>query len=1065
MALQKVPVSLNLLSGADTKMNEQIQTSYKDMVNVVFSGNQTAKKMKGYDLLATLPAGEQYSSIFTRERELLFQTDKGSYKYYEIPSDIYKIDSVGSTEVDKLSSYGEVTCVADDYVMHISTTREGNILPGNDLQVQNLIVYTFTDTAGNVLNKIEIPCSMVGQILDNPTVFRWIKPTKFGNDFFSMGFDSDGFGTSNGDIYLKKFTYDIPTNTFIVAATKTYVGEKYINLKGFDIYTDGTSLIAAFQAGGYAGGAVLRRLNYTTLVETHSVPLYSGDPAGLSSIWTSLHIFQRDSGTIYITSSTIPAADGVNTFLNLAIYQKSNLVFVSSNIVQTRLGTPSTNNFHWLPIPISDSQVYAMGWTNGKLDNPAALVGQSFSPIQRATSYFNDGDVSNFAVYNNASDGLMPISNIFIENGEYYAFFCSQLGLNSVFMVVRIKDGVPVATFCASKTPQESAAQNNDPRVIKVWNLAWKNASDWFGFVAGNAYKSDGKWYLSVRKTANKGELFAVSEFYSVDFNAYKTNTQIEIVGKAHIFNGQPAYYDGKDLSEFGFNNRPVIQGGRSQAVTGTSSLPATGDYQFAAVYKWKDASGNVFYSDLSNIMGPMNVQNAVGTPTAIFIQPNAPLVTTKENVIVELYMKKDADQFRLVRQYAYEKGLMKEIDPPATTGIRIYPPDAGAIFLPFTGTFVAGGDYPTSVLTDSIASAIYEDRVFTVSKDNPISIPYSQQKLQGWGTEFNQDIFYIDVYDKRGVNEDDLTGLIAMDGRLFIFKQRSILYIVGSGPSRANTGDDISSPQLVTTDVGCVWAKSLVLVPDGIMFMSDKGIYILNRKLQVTYLGSNVERFNGNTVTSAILLEYVNEVRFTTSEGELLVYNYLENAWSWFVGLPAVGACIWKNKYVILLTDGRVFAESDTHNKIVQNGVSTEIIQTISTPWIRGEEIQNWEKVYETLILGYYKSPHQLKLSVYYDYELFVSEEYTIDPLDQADYNVTIRPTNQELESGAKTNGVYQMRIDMIRKNCQAFRIVIQDIPEDVENNTGECFALSNITTTVGAKQGPAKLPAAKSY
>lgn len=254
--------------------------------------------------------------------------------------------------------------------------------------------------------------------------------------------------------------------------------------------------------------------------------------------------------------------------------------------------------------------------------------------------------------------------------------------------------------------------------------------------------------------------------------------------------------------------------------------------------------------------------------------------------------------------------------------------------------------------------------------------------------------------------------------------------------------------------------------MPFGVMFKSEKGIYLISRGLDVKYLGSPVEKFNDFEITSAILLDKVNEVRFTTLEGYILVYNYYSDQWSWFNNLPSRGACIWKGKYVLMLANGKIYVESQAHHKIVEGATSTPIVQKITTPWIRrGEAIQEWEKVYRSLILGFYKTPHQMKLEVYYDYEKFVSEEYIIDPLSEGDYNTTTRPTNEELENGTKTNGVYQLMVDMIRKNCQAFRMVITDIAQDIDNNTGECFALSNITVTIGIKKGVAKLPAVKSY
>jgi hypothetical protein len=1060
MALQKTPVNLNLITGADTKANEQIASTYKDMVNVVFTGDMTVKKMKGYDLLAELPPDEFYSGVFTRDNELLAQSDKGTYKYFEHAEEIQKIDSIGSTAIDQLNSYGEVFIAGAVHDMHIGISREAVDDGSGSFTDRFLINHTFTDKFGNVINTIQSPYIIIATFAKNEQTFRGLKALVnteelsgiFSDEFFVLEPDDAGY------FRIVRFSYDPGSNTFSELADYTQATYTYGSIQMLDMYCDGTSIFLAFKTSIFTN-PTLWRFSMLALTLDDAFTLYHGDPAGLVPIYSSLQIHARDNDTIYVTSASAPlGVDGQpgTTFLDISIYNKNPLAFVSDHLAKSATATVGTSErAHWICRVLSDTTANAILTTVYVAPN-AAVTAYTYPYLLMPITAFNNGSPlgtrADVAIY----QGAIPVSEIFTENGEDYIFLISGAGINSIYHIVRVSDGAPMATFCASKVIQAKTPS------IRIWNLS-NNSADKYTFVINKPYKYDGKWFFAVRKIRPAGaDYYCEPALFSFDFDASLINTQLEIVGKTTVFNGQPAYYDGRDFSEFGLNNRPLIL--EAKTVSSAGTLPIDTAYQVVAVYRWKDNSGNVYYSDISNIAGgttPIPVDVA-GT-YAIQFNVYCPLVTTKKNIELLIYVKKGSDQFRLYQEVTFSKD--RAFNRVAYTGeIETYPATE-LEFLPFTGTFVAGGDYPTSPLTGTVASSIYEDRIFTLTKDKPISLVYSQKKILGWGTEFNQDIFYQDIYDKRGVYEDDLTGLIAMDGRQFIFKQRSILYIVGSGPSRANTQDDTSSPQLVTTDVGCISAKSLVLVPEGIMFMSDKGIYLLNRKLVVSYIGANVERFNSNTVTSAILLEKVNEVRFTTLEGEVLVYNYLSAAWSWFTGLPSVGACIWKGKYTLLLTDGKLYAENPAHNKMTGVGVPVAIVQTISTPWIRSEQVQDWQKIYETLILGYYKTPHQIKLSVYYDYEEYVSETYTIDPLSSASYNTTVRPTNTELEAGTKTNGVYAMRVDMIRKNCQAFRVVIEDIPGSVLANTGECFALSNITITVGSKKGPAKFPASKSY
>jgi hypothetical protein len=1033
MALQKQKFTLNLIQGTDTKTNDQIDTSFKDMVNVVFDGDLTAKKMNGYDVAGSLPPSEYYSGIFTQGNELLTQSEKGTYKFFEQNASFSKIDNIGSTSVDKVPSYGEFFCAGAYFNLHVGfitrSTYTGGVITYN-----NSYVYTFTDKNGAVLNTVEKPV-VISVSDDEPTAFKFLQIADYSSNSTSGNYFFVARTGANSKLYLDKYSYDVGTNTFTSSASVTFDGTggrrsiTWINMRSLDIYTDGQNLFMAVLDSGASSGEFYK-IDFSTLSTLILNTTYAG-----AFNQGSLKIIERDSSTLWLGWCSWNDTVGVITaYLIVNVHNKSDLVQTLQTIVAAKDAEAANGKpFYSYKITSDATAKYFFSYSYTTSVNGASLAtpGYTFDPFIACNSWFGTGSGGGIA-NDTFRPGVAPVGDVFEENGSYFALVLCSIGNTQTYHVVNIDNGAPVATFDYSAASPIAGTQ------IYNYNFFhWSNTLRHF-YTLKKMYKENGVWYLPTKPKVDAQTQTNIikTSLRTIDFSASKINQQLEMVGKSNIFNGQPAYYDGADLSELGFLQSPLIMGMVSDT---TGGFLSNGTYQVLAIYRYQDASGDMFHSALSNISGatvPLVLSGGTSTQRLRFIL-YTPLISTKNNVEVMIYVKKGSDQFALNQSFFITPGNGLNSGPfdvyvktysTAISGSTI--PD---YYLYANGTFAAGGDYPTAPLPDSVAAAIYEDRVFTISRDDQNSIAYSQQRLQGYGLEFSKDIFYIDVYDKRGVYEDKLTSMMAMDGRLFIFKERSILYIVGSGPSRANTQNDLSSPQLVTTDVGCIAAKSLVLVPEGIMFMSDKGIYLLTRKLQVEYLGSAVERFNANTVTSAVLLEKVNEVRFTTLEGELLIYNYLSKAWSWFTDLPAAGACIWKGKYTLLLTDGRVLTESSTHKKIIDGVTQTEIVQTISTPWLRLDGEQGWEKVYEVLVLGTYKSPHQLKASVYYDYELYTDEEYLIDPLDASDYNLTVKPTNNEIESGVKTNGVYQFRIDMIRKNCQAFRIVVQDVPADI--------------------------------
>ena len=135
------------------------------------------------------------------------------------------------------------------------------------------------------------------------------------------------------------------------------------------------------------------------------------------------------------------------------------------------------------------------------------------------------------------------------------------------------------------------------------------------------------------------------------------------------------------------------------------------------------------------------------------------------------------------------------------------------------------------------------------------------------------------------------------MDGNAVLFCQRRIFAVQGyNGPNAAGLSSGYSDPQPIPTDVGCVDGRSILSMPDGIIFKAQKGWHLLGRDLSVRYIGEGVEEFNGNSVSAAVLLEDRKECRFYSADtnttvnqgvqlgGSQLVYSYLTQQWSQFV-------------------------------------------------------------------------------------------------------------------------------------------------------------------------------------
>jgi hypothetical protein len=251
------------------------------------------------------------------------------------------------------------------------------------------------------------------------------------------------------------------------------------------------------------------------------------------------------------------------------------------------------------------------------------------------------------------------------------------------------------------------------------------------------------------------------------------------------------------------------------------------------------------------------------------------------------------------------------------------------------------------------------------------------------------------------------------------------------------------------------------VLTPEGLMFKSRKGIYLLSRALQLSYIGAPVEAFNGLTISSAKVVGELNQVRFTTIDGDCLVYNYVYQFWATFTNHRAKSAEILGNNYYYLRTNNELYKE----NRSTFSDAGVPIKMRLEIGWISFNTLQGFGRVYKMLVLGDWLSRHNLLIKVGYDFNEAWTQSAIITP-DAADIDAVAygddSPYGQP--TGKKYGGSgnpYQARVDFKKQKCQSIKLEI----EDVQANAGEGFSLSQITFEVGGKSGLFKLGKSKKF
>jgi hypothetical protein len=300
---------------------------------------------------------------------------------------------------------------------------------------------------------------------------------------------------------------------------------------------------------------------------------------------------------------------------------------------------------------------------------------------------------------------------------------------------------------------------------------------------------------------------------------------------------------------------------------------------------------------------------------------------------------------------------------------------------------------------------------------------------------------------------------LATMDDKLIIFKHDAIYYITGNGPDNTGTNNDFSEPIFITSTVGCDNQQSIVFIPEGIMFQSDKGIWLLSRDMQTLYIGAPVEDFNSQTVLSSVNVPGTNQIRITLDNGIVLMYDYFFKQWGTFEGIPAISSTLYQGLHTFVNQYGQVFQESP--NTYLDG--NTPVTMGFTTGQMNMAGLQGFERAYFFNLIGQYKSPHKLQVQIAYSYENGTSQQSLINPTN---YNGAYGddPLYGSYEYGGNMT-LEQWRIFFQKQTCSSFQISVDEI-FDPQYGTlaGEGLTISGINVIYGIRGNYARLPAAQS-
>lgn len=544
-------------------------------------------------------------------------------------------------------------------------------------------------------------------------------------------------------------------------------------------------------------------------------------------------------------------------------------------------------------------------------------------------------------------------------------------------------------------------------------------------------------------------------DFY---FNAEDCYRTAQMGGNLHLTGGVVQAYDGQGIVEHGFHLFPES----FSAVASTSGgSMADGVYGITVVWYSQDARGQLFRS-APGVPISVTISGGGGNGSIALTIPTLRLTLrtgTRTPPIAAVFRTPvDGTAYQRVGNGAADPVTAPVYSSTTADTVSFSLTVADATIAANEFLYTTGGTLPNIAPGAASLIAASHNRIFLAGMPGqPTTFFYSQEFIQGGPVEFSAKL-YGNVPSTGG----PITAMATLDANTIFFKEASIYAISGEGPDSTGNNNQFTLPFRISTDVGCTQPESIAQTPGGLMFKTTKGLYLLDRSLTVTYLGAPAEAYNALDTTSGVLVDGVNQIRFTSADGVLLVYDYYFNQWGTFTNTSSANpsflandAVSWPREsgetatYAYLDSTGTVHVE--TPGEYLDN--YTPVAMLIKTAGANLGNLQGFFKLPWVTVLGLFYSNHTLQVGIQYDYQDFVSETRVFTPnLGTEVYGTDTY--GDESPYGGVTNTVYQFRF---RPNTMKMESVQFTFTEQ-SATAGPGFALSGMTLLCANTNAPFK-------
>lgn len=527
-----------------------------------------------------------------------------------------------------------------------------------------------------------------------------------------------------------------------------------------------------------------------------------------------------------------------------------------------------------------------------------------------------------------------------------------------------------------------------------------------------------------------------------------------------YVGGGLPRVYDGQSVYEAGFALYPTLS---TLAMAGSGGSLSAGQYQYSFVYSFISAQGEL----VRGIPSP----GAAATITAVLsdkaniaiapmpesmrdLLPSGALVTIEVYRTIAngtVFYRQSSVQFPNLNVTTYisaNSGTINIADGTSDAALQ-----SGELL------YTTGGILDWEPPPAYSAACVHEQRLIIVGLEDPYTWMPSSQSVAGEQIRFSS-------FTLGHVPADTgpLVGCASMDGTLFLFTSQAAYSVSGNGPDQLGNNPYPPTQRVTSVDVGPINATSIVSTPLGIIYQSTKGLMLLDRSLNTSLIGADVQEYSTApyAVKSGLVDATQQYIRFladpgsdipgtangvlnptvTSDGGVSLVYDYYYQQWSVFTNYGGQDNSLYQGRYTMIRSDGLISQE--TPNAFLDFGASFSSV--VETAWVKAAGLQGFQRFYYAILLGTYGSDFTLVWDVALNYQGSLPTVPT--------YTQTVQLVGNGVFA---LGGPFQARHHLGHK-CSAVKFRFTDT--NVQGN-GQGMQLSDMTIEYGILPRGYRLPA----